>query len=267
MPIPLDKHLPRTTWFEPKSPAKGVAVVIHGLNTSPLRMKGIIDLLNEDGILVERVALSGHRGDMDEFQGVCRDAWLEDTREAYIAARKTADEKNLPLYFVGYSLGALINADLMSSSEAGAIRYDKMILFAPALATRWYTRLILAGGTLGSRYVAPSGAPISYRAYGGTPMSAYNSLFESKAAVRGTEFRNLNIPTLVFLDPEDELISPNSLENVLRKFKLTQWKLEYVDNSESAVLPHFHHLIIDEESVGQGEWVRVKRLIKQHLAL
>ena len=186
-------------WFYPESKLQtnAVAVLIHGLNMNPQKFADVVQLLNKKGVTVLRAALSGHRGKFEEFKNITRDIWLADVYQAYHAARLVADEKHVPLYFVGYSLGALLNADLMTLYGNEKIKYDKIVLFAPALTTRWYTRLVLA---LWSGFVLPSGAPPGYEINSGTPMAAFEALFQAKAAVREAQFKNLNLPTLVFLD-------------------------------------------------------------------
>ena len=51
-----------------------------------------------------------------------------------------AKRENVPHYFLGYSMGALINLVLMQMNQE--IKFHKMILFAPAISLQWYTHLI-----------------------------------------------------------------------------------------------------------------------------
>ncbi len=250
-----------------KQPARGVALVVHGLNLRPDKMDSIARTLNEEGFDVLRASLSGHRGDLEQFKHVSRDRWLHDLHDAYCEARRAADRRGLPLNFVGYSLGALVNLDLMNNVPEAGVRYDRMVLLAPAAALNWTSQLVRALNAFGEDFLVPSASNATYRAScEGTSMAAYNALFDSLRATQESGLGKSKAPTLVLIDPKDELVSGPGLAELIEFNALNEWRLEQVSN-RGATLERgaYHHLIIDEPSVGSEEWKRIQTLIRKHL--
>jgi esterase/lipase len=259
----------RLLWFKsPQQPPKSVALVVHGLNVKPSKMNAIARSLNEEGHDVLRVGLSGHLGDEKEFKKVTRNIWLKDLHQAYCLARQAADEKKLPLHFIGYSLGALLNTDLMNTHPEAGVKYDRMVLFAPAIAIRSITRIVEALNVFGSDYVLFSMANKDYRANpGGTPVAAYNALFKGIEKISKSGIKQNNTPTLIIIDPDDELISFSGVKALMTENHLNSWKLMAISNFDSEIDEgKFHHFIIDEKSLGLFEWKYVQTAMLHHLA-
>jgi alpha-beta hydrolase superfamily lysophospholipase len=117
-------------WFNKNRLRKlrGVALVVHGLNLKPEKMGAIIATLNQDGIDVLNLSLRGHgdnypsqgRKNHDEqrlasFREVNYELWSDEMYRAYRQVRERGELKNVPLFFVGYSLGGLLGCDLLIS--------------------------------------------------------------------------------------------------------------------------------------------------------
>ncbi|MEA3232365.1 MAG: alpha/beta fold hydrolase, partial [Thermodesulfobacteriota bacterium] len=177
-------------WFNAESQEKinGVAWVVHGLNLQPDKMGPIISHLNASGIDVLNLSLRGHgqnynhephmspdKARLDTFKTVSYKQWTDEAYRAYRHARKRSDERKTPLFFIGYSLGALLGGDLLATYPD--VHFDRMVLFAPAFnCTICQGLKILAPFP---RLVIPSLSSKSYRANRGTPMAAYIALFET----------------------------------------------------------------------------------------
>ncbi|MEE4600773.1 MAG: alpha/beta fold hydrolase [Desulfobacteraceae bacterium] len=257
-------------WYKNQSreKAKGVALVIHGLNLRPDKMQTIISVLAGSGIDVLRLSLRGHgenythHADIDEekarleaFKAVSFPLWLNEAYLAYTQARERAAQKKVPLFFVGFSLGGLIGLDLFASQPE--VHYDRMILFAPAvkLHSLHYLGRILSPM---SRLVIPSMAPDSYLSNKkGTPVAAYNALFEGLKHFEKHVSRRLNVPTLIFIDEDDEFIPAQAFEKLKNDKKLDQWRLYIVKKGAAANRDAFHHHIIDESSTGKAVWQKM----------
>lgn len=254
------------TWIRsPQTPARGVAVLVHGLNLKPERMTEIGTLLSRNGIESLRVSLSGHRGDSAEFARVSRDTWLEDVRSAYREARKESDQRKLPLYFVGYSLGALLHLDLLNNDSGAEYRYDRMVLLAPAVSLRATSHLVKLLGFLGPEFVVPSFGPGDYRANSGTPMAAYSALFESLERLEKSGIRQGNTPTLIMIDPDDELVSRDGIAALIQRHSLSAWQLKHVEKRSPTRERSHHHLIVTEETMGKDAWEHIGASIAEHL--
>jgi len=226
-------------------------------------MNEVVALLQAEQSEVLRVGLSGHLGDHSSFGQVTRKQWLHELNEAYHRAAARANELHVPIFFVGYSLGALLALDLMSQNAK--IRFDRMVLFAPPLSIKIPRFLIrFARCLLGKGFVVPSFSPNSYRANHGTTLAAYVALIDSLQALRKSGFAHLQkVPTLVLIDLKDELVSYRGVKSELSKFGFsTEWKILPL-KEHSSQTPH--HLIIDSEAVGTKEWNQIKNWIHQQL--
>jgi alpha-beta hydrolase superfamily lysophospholipase len=265
----LGKEISNSIWFKTSQlPPRSITIVAHGLNLKPEKMNSIVTVLNEGGSDVLRVSLKGHTGNEEEFKKVTRNEWIQNIFSAYKEARETADGLGIPLYFVGFSLGALINLDLMNSFPETAIEYDRMILFAPALVVKNTSYLVKTFYIFGSNFVVPSAMNKSYRANEkGTPLAAYSALFDSISRLKKIGINQQNIPTLIMIDPKDELVSASGLREMIEENQLFKWRIFNIQKKNSQLKTNYHHLIIDEASVGLDEWTIIKNNIREHFRL
>jgi alpha-beta hydrolase superfamily lysophospholipase len=128
---------------------KGVIVVIHDLNVKPSRMgasetgETLIKFLLDSGYNIYRVTLAGHAGPIENMQNVIESDWLSDAYIQYCEAKIAAEHNNLPLYLLGFSLGALVFEHLMNEDTATPVQFKKIILFSPAIAIKTTAKAIL----------------------------------------------------------------------------------------------------------------------------
>ena len=256
-----------TRWYKThrREEIKGFALVIHGLNLRPDKMQAIISMLTDSGIDVLRLSLRGHgknythhagidedQARLEAFKAVSFPLWMNEADLAYTEVQKRAAQKKVPLFFVGFSLGGLIGLDLFASQPD--VHYERMVLFAPAikLHSLHYLARILSPF---SRLVIPSLTPESYLSNKkGTPMAAYNALFEGLQQFEKHVNHKINVPTLIFIDEEDEFIPVRAFKELIDEKKLDQWKLYIVEKEAGANQDTFHHHIIDEYSTGKAVW-------------
>lgn len=264
-------------WFKAGTPDKinGVALVVHGLNLRPRKMESIIKLLTDSGIDVLNLSLRGHgqnyfhekdvdtrKARMEAFKTVSYTVWTDEAYGAYGQARKRSDKKEAPLFFIGFSLGGLIGADLLASHAD--VLFDRMVLFAPALdihGIHYVAKLLSPFPGL----ILPSFTSTSYLANNGTPMAGYNALFEAIEHFNQHVGAKLNVPTIIFIDPEDELVSYRKLKQRVEKESLDRWQFRLLEKSKTGVQEKMHHLVIDEPSVGTDTWNQIKSVMIEHL--
>jgi pimeloyl-ACP methyl ester carboxylesterase len=264
-------------WFRHNETAglSGVALVIHGLNLSPARMATVISVLNQAGIDCLRLSLKGHgdnfrqRDGMDaaesrleDFKRVSHALWFEETLAAYSAARQGADEKHLPLFLVGFSYGGLIGLDVLAARPDAA--FDRALLFAPALSLRGWDYAVRLFAPF-PKLVLPTFAPEGYPANPGTPIAGYNALFETLDHFETHIGPQINIPSLVIIDPGDELVSFDGLKRLAEERRLDQWRFLPVHRSRSLLHGILRHIIIDETSVGREAWAAIENAMAIHL--
>jgi alpha-beta hydrolase superfamily lysophospholipase len=264
-------------WYQRKNHAKlnGVALVIHGLNGRPDKMESIIAEMTAAGIDCLNLSLRGHgenfsqlndtdsaEARMQAFKSVSYQLWRTETYQAYQQAKKRSNRYGTCLFFVGFSMGGLLGVDLFTSNPY--IKFDKMVLFAPALKMHNRNFLLKTMSPF-EGVVVPSFSPGSYRANKGTPMAAYNALFEASKHFEKHLDPKINVPTVVFIDMQDELISFTGLKNMIRKQNLDQWNLHPVKKDRTATEIEMHHILIDQASVGKHMWKEIVDTTIMHL--
>jgi len=267
-------------WLNPASSKKPVAValVVHGLNVRPEMMEPLIAILNNAGIEALNVSLCGHGGNfmrcgsspaddkqdrLASFKHVSHFLWLTEIHQAYLQVMLRARKLGVPVFFVGYSLGGLLGCDLLAAKPG--VHFDRMVLFAPALKLHPSIGYRLSPLKPFPEFVIDSEAPEDQRANDGTPVAAYAALLDAIGDVEAHLGPKLNVPTLVFMDKEDEFVSFEQMQEFIRSNGFDRWEIAAVakDNATDAAVSH--HMILNEHSLGADMWNEVARLTIVHL--
>jgi esterase/lipase len=241
-----------------------VTLVVHGLNVKPVAMEPLINWLNTMGSDVYLVKLSGHYQESVGIEEVTTSIWQEEMVGGYEAAQKSALLQGLPLYFLGYSLGALLGQNMLSLDREG-VPFDKQVLLAPATAIRPRSYLVKLLFFLDKRKLLPSFTPEGYRANKALPLRVYEILFTEEERFKKRCSNHLNIPTLVILDPKDELISYSKLVQQIKQYQLTNYQVLLLTDGNQNKKGGYHHLILDEETMGPSNWERATKAMSHHL--
>jgi esterase/lipase len=209
-----------------------------------------------EGATVHRGALSGHGGPESyaALARITRRSWIDDFRKLCRAAAAEADAKRVPLRFLGFSLGSLIAMDTMVHDST--VRFDRMVHLAPAVAPRraaYLSRLLRKDWSLGSR------TPAAFRVHDRLPAAAYHALLDSVEALEESGFAGarshaLNVATLVFIDPADELVSPRAVRKTIRRHELDHWRVVEVSAGAS---DYPHHLLLAREGFEAGGYAEM----------
>lgn len=227
-----------TQWFLAKNP-KAIVLMIHGVGMQAKGMNPLVAPLVENGFDVLRVTLYSHGGSKTQ-KNASREEWLNEFFESYCLARARATERSLPLYFAGYSLGALVNLDIMNSGYREKITYDKMAMLAPAISLHKKVESLHQIWWFG--FVVMPKARVR----------AFHSLLDTYRHLQKQDWVQ-NIPSIIFLDPQDELVSQKKLQKSLEKFDLTNWREIEVSN-ENYEEKKEHHYIIYPPALGKAQW-------------
>ena len=252
--------------FSPVSggPVRAVVVTVHGLNTKPEIMDPLIARLVDRSAEVIRVGLTGHRGDSEAMKSVTEAQWKVDLLLGYSLGRKRADELKVPLYFVGYSLGALVHAGLMGGLNPP--QYDRQVLLAPAIHLKSIFYLIKFFEILGDGFCIPSLNDSEHRANQGTSVAAYKALFRLLAEVRQGGLKGMDIPTWVAVDSKDELVDLEGIQADVKTAVLRDWTFESIDHRDVERVA-YRHSITDEAALGPQTWSSLVDKIQRHLRL
>jgi hypothetical protein len=187
------------------------------------------------------------------LQKVTAQDWLADALSQYRAAANHAENAALPLFLAAFSLGALVYENVIHTQND--VTFAAAVFFAPALAVKPAARaLLFADVFLDDTAIITSRAPPEYRAQKGASLGAYKALFELEDALAqcGGAVAGGGIPTLVFIDPEDEFVSLPALRK--QAAGASNWKIVTVSNAGAKVKPPRHHLIIDADCVSALTW-------------
>lgn len=246
---------------------------MHGLNLDPQRMRPVAELLTRAGVDVLNVSLRGHganfapcngmgetRARLRSFRAVTGELWEAEAGRACALARERALRAGVRLIGVGYSLGALLTVAVQATGAG----FDRMVLFAPPLSLpRW--QKVLLPLTRFPRLLLPSLAQ-GVLANPFTPMAAYNALLETLARVTTRSWTKLDIPTLVVIDPGDELVSFRGIQAVVRARGLQRWRFHIVRKDPGMPRRIPRHLLVDERWVGSRAWAGVREAMSAHIA-
>ena len=263
-------------WFPAKRYArpKGLALVIHGLNLRPTKMSSIIGALTDAGVEVLNLSLRGHgenyapRRDMGgararavSLKEAAYELWSKEAREAYRAMGAKSARLGVPIFFVGFSLGALLGVDLWASNAE--IRFDRALLFAPALDLRVPYRLVRILYPLPG-LVIPSLGRKEYLANSGVPIVAYKALLGMIRHFQAHVGPQADLPTLIFIDKGDEFIPFKKVKGIIAENRLRTWKICFVKKDRDADV-NLKHMIIDEAALGRNRWRNMMEQGLKHL--
>ncbi len=254
---------------------QGVALVIHGLNVKPERLQPLADELRGCGIAVVLCSLRGHGENytplagysaeiarLTAFRQVSYAGWRAEVAAAYQTAVTYASATDVPIFLVAFSLGALLGCELLVTSPG--VNFARMVLLAPALAIHPYCHLpalFARWPQLAIRSLAPS----FYRANPVTPIAAYGVLYAMLHQLHCQPGTALNLPSLVFIDPADEVVSVQGIRRFIHDKGLTRWQLHLICKAPVHTGRTVHHLILDPASVGPAVWQRMIAQITSHL--
>lgn len=228
-------------------------MVAHGLNVQPIAMLPFIKWLNSHGSDVYLVQLSGHHKNSVHIKAVTASVWQKEMLAVYSIASKASLEHAAPLYFLGYSLGALLGQSMIAFSKE-ITHFDKQVLIAPATAIRQRSYLVKLLFLLSKKRMLPSYTPKRYRFNEALPLSIYGILFAEEKKLWKVRFDGLNIPTVIIIDPKDELISYKKLIRSIKSFRLTNYSVIVLNDDLKGRNGKYHHLVIDEQTMGTANW-------------
>jgi hypothetical protein len=248
------------------APARAVVVVAHGLNQRAHALLPLCEALRRRGATIVLVRFHGHLLDaehspetIEEWRSLDWRQWLRDWEEASAAAASIAARDHLPLTFLGFSLGALVHAHAMACRDEAPPPFAAQLLLAPAIRLRPRSRAVLLFRALGRRFLVPSLAPAAVRSHGATSVAAYEALFHLVSSLDAPRHpERLRLPTLVLIDPGDELSSPERLRRWIAHNGLaSHWQVRGVPRDGPIGTHRFRHYVTDETALGVASFARL----------
>lgn len=168
------------------------------------------------------------------------------------------------MYLLGYSLGALVFVSAYRKNESLQIP-RRAVFLAPAFAL--HRRSALLKLVLPYLTRIPSFAPKDMRAHeAGLPAKAYQALFELVDNLHDSWPQGLlQMPSLVIIDPKDELVRYQGIKELVKAKKLGRMKVEPV-RLKCKKKQSFHHLISSPKYLSDEEWQNLTGLILDFLS-
>jgi len=256
--------------FVPQDNPVGVCIVLHGLNNNPAIMNTLCDFLSQNRILTIRHTIPGHDTRFS-LSDASRKIWIDSTIANLEKVRTQANELTVPLYSIGFSLGAslLLDAELESGIYA-----DRAVYFAPAIILRpgvSLTRLLSWLPELG----IPSLSPPTIRHADATPVAAYSALLDCSDAIQqatlpqNPRHKNwLSIrqrPTAIIADPLDGVVDPVAAH--LLSGIDSAWTFTPIDAQSDNMPGTWRHLVVIKEALKPASWDLVMQTLSNFLSI
>ncbi len=256
LPFAAEKPMSKSPWIQTSLPnPKGVVLYAHGLNNHNEVFRSLAEAEAEAGYLGFLLTLAGHQDAACWPALDYAEAWREDIRDAATEVRSRFPD--LPMFFVGYSLGA--TAAMASIVEDGGSPFERAVFLAPVVAPSFRSSLIR--GLTPLRYLGlglPSLGPAGYRLHDRTALAAYSGLFELLDQVEREPAASLRcLPALLLMSENDELLSYQGTKAFLERHSLRNWTLQAIlPAPKDSSLPQ--HLILDKNGLGEAAWKSLK---------
>ncbi|GAA4822287.1 alpha/beta hydrolase [Algivirga pacifica] len=235
---------------------KAIIVLVHGLNNRPANMEPLGRQFLMSQCHVVMVSLKGHEegSNFEQTKDVQVEDWLSDLTEGLETAKQLRGKSNLPIHFVGFSLGALTYLCMQSLLPQGITYVDRVVLMAPAAFTYIQSGMFRPLASLPMQMPIPSFAPSHLKVHDVLPLQFYKNLFRMQEIIREKQFRRCNLPCLLIMNPKDELISLRQLQMDMKKYRLSEWEVHKVSVEEKIGRRKWQHLIALRESLGGKEY-------------
>lgn len=234
---------------------KGIVLIAHGLNLNPEKMETLGNYYKSQNIEPLYVKLTGHTKNTN-WKAASKQKWIKDFYLPLCQAQLNAKELNVPLYALGYSLGAVV---IQHAIEKFRVPFKSVMYIAPAFKTRWYTGFITSLFKMGLEFNIPSGNFVEYRAKPNTGLLAYKAMWELSQDLKYKD----SVPKTIIMDKRDELIDIYSTRDLCKKWESCQFT--EIASSPTKNEKTIYHLAIDQATLGQKMWNKVTSKISLSL--
>lgn len=252
------------------APPRAVVVVAHGLNQRAHALLALCEALRQRGAAIVLIRFHGHHwgaerspDTLEEWRSVAWRDWVRDWEEGAAVGASLAARHGVPLTFLGFSLGALVHGYALACRDDEPPPFVRQLLLAPAIRVRPRSRAILLFRALGRRFLVPSIAPVAIRAHDGTSVAAYMALFHLESSLDAPRHpERLRLPTLVLIDPRDELAGPARLGRWIARQGLSElWQVRDVPREPGRGIRTFRHYVTDEAALGAASFAELVEIV------
>jgi esterase/lipase len=224
-------------------------VFFHGLNNNPESFAPFITHFKEMGFKTELIILPGHGENRHEAKS------LDEALKTFNNSMKSLE--NTPYIAIAFSQGALYLQLWLQNNKHH--RPLKQVLLAPALAIYRHEIIRMLLKVLPSSFIIKSFSPKKFRRYEILRASEYNILIQGIDSYSPNP-SGFEIPTLVMVDPKDELIKVRKLRAMLNDITLVE--RPYLNKGIGC-----HHIIFHPDYYRKEDWKKFTRKIETFLEI
>ncbi len=183
------------------------ALVIHGLTSTPVSMRGIADALAASGFHIELPLLPGHGTVVEDLVATGWADWVAAVEQAYQALSARCDK----VVVVGLSLGGALTLRMGANHPdiAGLVCVNPAAQPQSSDVVDFLKALIADGNELmpgiGSDIADPDAKEVTYDS---TSLSATLSIVVDGLGPLGDDYPSMRIPLLLMNSPQDHVVEP-----------------------------------------------------------
>lgn len=233
-------------------PTRPRIVFFHGLNNNSDSFAPIMQFFKSKGFETELVVLPGHGDIRTEAREFKSSLGVFDQKMKALGDR--------PYYAIAFSHGALYLQLWMEKNPAN--RPIKQVLLAPAFFTHRQEFVRRIFNALPSFFLIKSFSPKNFRRYEFLTVSEYRTLIQGMMTLQklGRPFR---IPTMVLIDPKDELVDAKTLKVEIEQRndgqKVIFYERDYLKKGLGC-----HHLLFHPDYFSEHDWKDFTQRIERY---
>lgn len=229
-------------------------VFFHGLNNNPECFNPLMTYFRESGFETEMIILPCHGANRKE---------AKNSREALRVFDQSMKKLEDTKYFaIAFSHGALyLQLWLEKNPECRPL---KQILLAPALFIRKQKLIEKAMKILPSFVLIKSLAPKAFRRYEILTAGEYNILVQGMVTYQKV-MKELKVPSLVLIDPKDELVHAQNLKKKLEE-KNHGFEVQFIERPYLKKGLGCHHILFHPDYFKESDWKEFTQKLENFLA-
>lgn len=231
-------------------------VFIHGMNNTSHCFASFNDHFKHLGFETEYVTLPGHGDDRFENTSIKRALGHFD--------RSMKKYENTPYVVIAFSQGALYLQLWMEKNPPH--KPLKQVLLAPALAIQRFSLIKTISEFLPASFPIKSFTHKKFRRFGFLRIHEYRTILEGITTYQKIQ-KSLKVPSLVIVDPKDELIDTKKLKEDLEKFNpglnVDLIERTYLNGKQLGS----HHYLFDRDYYSKEDWIKITRKVEAFLGI
>ena len=231
-------------------------IIIHGLNNNLDGFLPLAQSLNSLGYKTEILCLPGH--------GENREGAKSDDEAMRCFDQRMQELMKAPYSVIAFSQGALY-LQLWLDKNPSSLPQSQ-ILLAPALFIRHLEFLNGLMSRLPNFFYILSQTPKKLRRYNQLYVWEYRNLFRKAKQYQSID-KTMRIPTLILIDPKDEVVDAKRIKQELEN-RNTDTKIEYFErNYLRGRRPGKYHILFNPEYFSASDWksfiARIDKFLKE----